>query len=159
MKWIKCILLSFYIISTSAIADGWREFSLKSIPQFGVQGEVEGKVKITQECVCFSIKSATIKVNPNMDYSTELIGIQLGLGFDASTDEWDVLGYSPIQPLPVVISSGKGVEVAPFNTSMPVPEKLHKVKHWVLMQIMMPDKKYGYSTTYAHEAAGLAYQP
>lgn len=151
---LKLIIL---LLALPVQAENWRTFEVSSHPGFGVQGSGNGQIKITKECVCFKVATASAWVLPQLEkYSTKVVGIRFGLAYEANGEIWDVLGYSPIKPIDEIVSTNNPIELSTYETSMPVPKNLESKRYWVLMQVVKKhrkDKSYTYS--YAHEEEGF----
>ena len=155
MKQLLSVIL--IVLCLPLQAEQWRGFELESLPGFAVQGSAEGRIRISDKCVCFEIDEARAWMLAQLEnVSTEVVGMQFGLAYKTGPESWDVLGYSPMIPTNQIVSSGHPIKLGSFDTSMPIPDGLSKQNHWVVMEVVKRHASSdGLSFSYAHEQQGL----
>ena len=155
MKQLVSIIL--IVLCLPLQAGQWRGFELESLPGFAVQGFAEGRIRISDKCVCFEIDEARAWVLAKLEnVSTEVVGMRFGLAYRTGPERWKVLGYSPRIAIGQIVSSGHPIKIGSFDTSIPIPEGLAEENHWVVMEIAERHASNdGLSFSYAHEKQGL----
>ena len=155
------IYLGLAVVASTANAENWRDFQVRTQSFWTIQATGSGKVSVTKERVSLELDSFSIRLHSNAtsDETFHVIAIRIGVD---QPKEYSLLpdgaAISNEHLVARDVSSGETLKLENFSASFARPVDLEGTGYWVLVQIITAHPEFERGYTYAYEEAGIEYQ-